>query len=154
MVLEGIVIIWILNAQVFCVIRWVPIRSEPFWAFGFGLLQFTTIALLEPATLWIGMLVYGTATAGAVPALRRTIREWSHVPENARALAGLPLDRVLRLSLVHGGLCALAGIVGAWSETGLSVLVILTMASNAAILASWSTGWWRVVQEASPSSAL
>jgi hypothetical protein len=149
-ILEGVVILWLLYAQLFCVLEWVPFRTEALQPFGFGLVQFVAIALIEPDRAFLGIFVYGLISLGSLPSMRRWAREAGAVSDNARALAGLPVDRVIQLSAALGILCLLAGLVGFWSTLGLVIVGAAAAVTNASILACWLAGWWRSIESAEP----
>jgi hypothetical protein len=150
-ILEGVVILWLLYAQLFCVVEWVPFRTEAVQPFAFGLVQFVAIALIEPDRAFLGIFAYGLISLGTLPSMRRWIRLAGAAEENARAFAVLPLDRVTRLSLLLGVLCLLAGVVGFWSPLGLAVLGTAAALTNASIVACWLAGWWRSIASAEPA---
>jgi hypothetical protein len=152
-VLEGIVIIWLLYAHLFCVLEWVPIRAEAITPFSFGLMQLLAIAMIEPETVWAAALLYGLNTVGATVPMRRWVETARRVEGNAAALDSLPIRRITSLTYLISILCLLAALLGFWSTAGLAVVGGAAAFVNASILASWVAGWWRSVEAGTPAPA-
>jgi hypothetical protein len=152
-VLEGVVIIWLLYAHVFCVLEWTPYRPEAVVPFAFGLMQLLTIAMIEPDTAWAAAILYGITSLGGTASMRHWTATARRVEGNAAPLDSLPIRRITALSYLISALCILAGLLGLRSTGALAVFGSAGAIVNASILASWVMGWWRSVEVDAPAPA-